>query len=188
MFLAEPTCPCSGAALFPMFQQLQFPEQGWLPWKHHLHTSPSSPQPPSFSWQSSPKQASEPWHLTSTGFSLTKQLGRAAGQDTAPGGGIRAWPSSPPPCCSLQTQLNAQVQLQHSHGPQSLRISSPWWVQPGQNSPWLLEKSTSKSQELLHRGCHNPLGLQLPAGESWALPPDQLSPDTKIVREPFAKP
>lgn len=50
LFLAEPTCPCSGAAPLPLFQQLQFPEQGWLPWKHHLHTSPSSLQPPSSSW------------------------------------------------------------------------------------------------------------------------------------------
>lgn len=43
-------------------------------------------------------------------------------------------------------------------------------------------KSTSKSQEVLHRGCHNPLCLQLPAGESWALPTDQLSPDTRMAK------
>lgn len=49
LFLAEPTCPRSGDAPFPLFQKLQFPEQGWLPRKHHLHTSPSSLQPPSFS-------------------------------------------------------------------------------------------------------------------------------------------
>lgn len=46
LWLAEPTCPHSGAAPFPLFQQLQFPEQGWLPWKHHLHTSPKSLQQP----------------------------------------------------------------------------------------------------------------------------------------------
>lgn len=86
----------------------------------------------------------------------------------------------PPPCCSLQTQLNAQSQLQHPNGPQRLGISSLWWTQPGQSSV-AAEKSTSKSQEVLHRSCHNPLGLQLPAGECWALPPDQLSPDTRMA-------
>lgn len=34
-------------------------------------------------------------------------------------------------------------------------VSSPWRTQPGQSSLWLLEKSTSKSQDVLHRGCHN---------------------------------
>lgn len=67
--------------------------------------------------------------------------------------------------------------------PEALGIPLPGELSQGSELTAAAGKSTSESQEVLHCGCRSPLGLQLRDGESWGLPPSQLSPDTRTAKK-----
>lgn len=164
LWLAEPTCPHSGAAPFPLFQQLQFPEQGWLPWKHHLHTSPKSLQQPKLPLlnpapNTSLDRGTSPAQDSDSQCSLEEFLDKAQLPEELT--------QDPPPMLLTPDSAERSVPAPAPQWP-----LKPWdflsLVDPARPELSVAAgKNTSKSQEVLHRGCHNSLSLQLLAGESW---------------------
>lgn len=67
--------------------------------------------------------------------------------------------------------------------PKALGIPLPCELSQGSELTAAAGKSTSKSREVLHCGCHSPLGLQLRDGKSWGLPPSLLSVGTRTAKK-----
>lgn len=118
------------------------------------------------------------------------QLGKAAGQAIVPERGGRDRPSlsafQQTPLYMLLT-LDVAEQFSPSPGtpfsPKASGFPLPGELSQASELTAAAGKNTSESQEVLHCGCRSPLGLQLPAGESWGLPPNQPSPDARTVKK-----